>query len=68
MDVKMGKLTSREESVLRMRLGIEEGARFKAGSGETVEKTRERIRQIEAKALRKLRHPTRSKKLRDFLE
>ena len=59
MDVKMGKLTSREESVLRMRLGIEEWDRFKIGSGETVEKTRERIRQIEAKALRKLRHPSR---------
>ena len=62
MDFKMRdkNLTSREESVLRMRLGIEEGARFKAGSGETVEKTRERIRQIEAKALRKLRHPSRT--------
>ena len=53
------KLTSREESVLRMRLGIEEWDRVKIGSGETVEKTRERIRQIEAKALRKLRHPSR---------
>ena len=60
MDVKMKKLTSREESVLRMRLGIEEWDRFKIGSGETVKKTRERIRQIEAKALRKLRHPSRT--------
>ena len=49
MDVKMKKLTSREESVLRMRLGIEEWDQFKIGSGETVKKTRERIRQIEQK-------------------
>ena len=61
MDFKMRdkKLTSREESVLRMRLGIEEWA-FKTRSGETVKETRKRIRQIEAKALRKLRHPSRT--------
>lgn len=61
-------LTPREEKVLRLRFGIEDGrARTLEEVGKEFNVTRERIRQIEAKALRKLRHPSRSKKLRDFL-
>ena len=61
-------LTPREEKVLRLRFGLDDGrARTLAEVGTEFNVTRERIRQIEAKALRKLRHPSRSKKLRDFL-
>ena len=62
-------LTPREEKVLRLRFGLEDGrSRTLEGVGEEFNVTRERIRQIEAKALRKLRHPSRSKKLKDFLD
>lgn len=61
-------LTAREEKVLRLRFGLDDGkARTLEEVGHEFQVTRERIRQIEAKALRKLRHPSRSKKLRDFL-
>ena len=62
-------LTPREEKVLRLRFGLEDGRpRPLEEVGKEFNVTRERIRQIEAKALRKLRHPSRSKKLRDFLD
>jgi RNA polymerase primary sigma factor len=62
-------LTPREKKVLRLRFGLDDGrARTLEEVGHFFQVTRERIRQIEAKALRKLRHPSRSKKLRDFLE
>ena len=62
-------LTPREEKVLRLRFGLDDGkARTLEEVGREFNVTRERIRQIEAKALRKLRHPSRSKKLKDFLE
>ena len=62
-------LTPREEKVLEMRFGLEDGqARTLEEVGRAFNVTRERIRQIEAKALRKLRHPSRSKRLRDYLE
>lgn len=62
-------LTSREEKVLRLRFGLEDGRnRTLEEVGKEFNVTRERIRQIEAKALRKLRHPSRSKKLKDFLD
>lgn len=68
MDV-LDTLTWREEKVLKLRFGLEDGrARTLEEVGREFNVTRERIRQIEAKALRKLRHPSRSKKLRDFLE
>ncbi len=68
MDV-LDTLTPREEKVLRLRFGLDDGkARTLEEVGREFSVTRERIRQIEAKALRKLRHPTRSKKLKDFLE
>ncbi len=62
-------LTPREESVLKLRFGLEDGRpRTLEEVGKVFDITRERIRQIEAKALRKLRHPSRSKKLKDYLE
>ncbi len=68
MDV-LDTLTPREEKVLKLRFGLDDGrARTLEEVGKEFQVTRERIRQIEAKALRKLRHPSRSKKLRDFLE
>ena len=65
----LGTLTLREEKVLRLRFGLEDGrSRTLEEVGKEFNVTRERIRQIEAKALRKLRHPSRSKKLKDFLD
>jgi RNA polymerase primary sigma factor len=65
----LGTLTEREQKVLKLRFGLEDGrARTLEEVGKEFDVTRERIRQIEAKALRKLRHPTRSKKLKDYLE
>lgn len=65
----LSSLTPREEKVLRLRFGLEDGRpRTLEEVGKEFSVTRERIRQIEAKALRKLRHPSRSKKLKDFLE
>ena len=62
-------LTEREEKVLRLRFGLDDGqCRTLEEVGQVFNVTRERIRQIEAKALRKLRHPSRSRRLRDFLE
>ncbi len=65
----LATLTEREQKVLRLRFGLDDGrARTLEEVGKEFDVTRERIRQIEAKALRKLRHPTRSKKLKDYLE
>jgi RNA polymerase primary sigma factor len=65
----LNKLTPRERDVLKMRFGLEDGySRTLEEVGRYFRVTRERIRQIEAKALKKLRHPSRSKKLRDYLE
>lgn len=65
----LGTLTPREERVLRLRFGLDDGRpRTLEEVGQEFGVTRERIRQIEAKALRKLRHPSRSKKLKDYLE
>ena len=65
----LGTLTERESRVLKLRFGLEDGrTRTLEEVGREFGVTRERIRQIEAKAIRKLRHPTRSKKLRDYLE
>ena len=65
----LGTLTEREQKVLTLRFGLEDGrARTLEEVGKEFNVTRERIRQIEAKALRKLRHPSRSKKLKDYLE
>ncbi|NLN82616.1 MAG: RNA polymerase sigma factor RpoD [Clostridiales bacterium] len=65
----LSTLTAREEKVLKLRFGLEDGRpRTLEEVGREFDVTRERIRQIEAKALRKLRHPSRSKKLKDFLE
>lgn len=65
----LGSLNEREQKVLKLRFGLEDGrARTLEEVGREFDVTRERIRQIEAKALRKLRHPSRSKKLRDYLD
>ncbi len=65
----LSTLTEREQEVLRLRFGLDDGrARTLEEVGQQFKVTRERIRQIEAKALRKLRHPNRSKRLRDYLE
>lgn len=65
----LGTLTDREQKVLRLRFGLDDGrARTLEEVGKEFNVTRERIRQIEAKALRKLRHPSRSRKLKEFLE
>ncbi|MBP3234524.1 MAG: RNA polymerase sigma factor RpoD [Eubacterium sp.] len=65
----LGTLTEREQKVLRLRFGLDDGrARTLEEVGKEFNVTRERIRQIEAKALRKLRHPSRSRKLKEFLE
>jgi len=65
----LSTLTDREQEVLRLRFGLDDGrARTLEEVGQQFKVTRERIRQIEAKALRKLRHPNRSKRLRDYLE
>ncbi len=65
----LGALNEREQKVLKLRFGLEDGrARTLEEVGKEFDVTRERIRQIEAKALRKLRHPSRSKKLRDYLD
>ena len=62
-------LTEREQKVLRLRFGLDDGRpRTLEEVGRQFNVTRERIRQIEAKALRKLRHPSRSKKLKDYLD
>ncbi len=67
--VAMGSLTEREQEVLRLRFGLDDGrARTLEEVGREFGVTRERIRQIEAKALRKLRHPSRAKKLKDYLD
>ena len=69
IDDVLSTLTEREEKVLRLRFGLEDGRpRTLEEVGQRFQVTRERIRQIEAKALRKLRHPSRSKKLKDFLD
>ncbi len=69
IDDVLSYLTSREQRVLRLRFGLEDGrSRTLEEVGQEFNVTRERIRQIEAKALRKLRHPTRSRKLKDYLE
>ncbi len=69
LDKVLGELTDRERKVLLLRFGLEDGrARTLEEVGKEFNVTRERIRQIEAKALRKLRHPSRSRKLKDYLE
>lgn len=65
----LATLTDREAKVLKLRFGLEDGrSRTLEEVGKEFDVTRERIRQIEAKALRKLRHPSRSKKVKDFLD
>ena len=69
LDEVLDTLTEREQKVLRLRFGMNDGrARTLEEVGREFDVTRERIRQIEAKALRKLRHPSRSRKLRDYLD
>jgi RNA polymerase primary sigma factor len=65
----LATLTDREQEVLRLRFGLDDGRqRTLEEVGQQFNVTRERIRQIEAKALRKLRHPNRSRRLKDYLE
>ena len=65
----LGALTEREQKILKLRFGLEDGKSHTLEEvGQEFNVTRERIRQIEAKALRKLRHPSRRKKLQDYLE
>jgi RNA polymerase primary sigma factor len=65
----LGEMTQREQRVLILRFGLEDGrSRTLEEVGQEFNVTRERIRQIEAKALRKLRHPSRSRRLKDYLE
>ena len=69
IDEVLGSLTHREQRVLQLRFGLDDGrSRTLEEVGQEFQVTRERIRQIEAKALRKLRHPSRSRKLKDYLE
>ena len=70
LDEVLEQLTDREENVLRLRFGLDKNGEIRTLEqvGQVFEVTRERIRQIEAKALRKLRHPSRSKQLKDFLD
>ena len=69
LEVAMASLTERERNVIKLRFGLDDGkTRTLEEVGKEFNVTRERIRQIEAKALRKLRHPSRSRKLKDFLE
>ena len=69
LDEVLGTLTEREQKVLRLRFGLDDSrARTLEEVGKEFNVTRERIRQIEAKALRKLRHPSRSRKLKDYLD
>lgn len=65
----LGTLTPREEKVIKMRFGLEDGSKHTLEEiGQSFAVTRERIRQIEGKALRKLRHPSRLRKLRAFMD
>jgi len=65
----LNTLTPREERIIKMRFGLEDGTEYTLEEvGQNFGVTRERIRQIEAKALRKLRHPSRNRRLRAFLE
>ena len=69
LDEVLENLTDREVNVLSLRFGLDDGKmRTLEDVGKVFNVTRERIRQIEAKALRKLRHPSRSKQLKDFIE
>ena len=69
LDEVLDSLSPREKRVLQLRFGLEDGKqRTLEEVGKEFGVTRERIRQIEAKAIRKLKHPTRAKKLRDYLE
>jgi RNA polymerase primary sigma factor len=69
MEDVLGSLTARENRVLQLRFGLQDGRSYTLEEvGQKFGVTRERIRQIEAKALSKLRHPRRSRRLRDFLE
>ena len=69
IDVLLEGLTEREKEVIILRFGLEDGvARTLEDVGKKFDVTRERIRQIEAKALRKLRHPSRSKLIKDFIQ
>ena len=69
LDEVLDTLTEREQKVLRLRFGLDDGrTRTLEEVGREFNVTRERIRQIEAKALRKLKHPSRSKRLKDFLD
>ena len=69
MEDVLDSLTERERKVLQLRFGLDDGrSRTLEEVGKEFHVTRERIRQIEAKALRKLRHPSRSRKLKDYLD